>query len=138
MLPIDSLNITTQLVGLLQSFIKLELPEEPAIGDASSSPHVACRFVLHSAVCAKYQKFFIGGILIYNSILDSIHVDLGNQSEEFVENPPQSRILAELKTRAFMVLSLEVRDPIFADEFLSFNNEITETMSSIAHLCTSG
>ena len=49
-----------------------------------------------------------------------------------------SRILAELKTRAFMVLSLEVRDPAFADEFLNFNNDITETMSSIAHLCTSG
>lgn len=48
------------------------------------------------------------------------------------------RILAELKTRAFMVLSLEVRDPAFADEFLSLNNDITETMSTIAHLCTSG
>ena len=37
-----------------------------------------------------------------------------------------------------MVLSLEVRDPAFADEFLNLNNDITETMSSIAHLCTSG
>jgi len=37
-----------------------------------------------------------------------------------------------------MVLSLEVRDPGFADEFLSYNNDITETMSAIAHLCTSG
>ena len=37
-----------------------------------------------------------------------------------------------------MVLSLEVRDPSFADEFLSHNNEITETMSSIAHNSTAG
>ncbi|KAL5256674.1 hypothetical protein ACHWQZ_G011808 [Mnemiopsis leidyi] len=89
-LPIDSLDITTQLVEMLHKFIKLALPPEPTSGDASSPSHVACR------------------------------------------------ILAELKTRAFMVLSLEVRDPAFADEFLNFNNDITETMSSIAHLCTSG
>ena len=37
-----------------------------------------------------------------------------------------------------MVLSLEVRDPLFADEFLSYNNDITELMSSIAHECSSG
>ena len=49
-----------------------------------------------------------------------------------------TRILAELRTRAFMVLSLEVKDPSFADAFLSYNCEVTESMSAVAHLCTPG
>ena len=42
-LPIDSLDITSQLVDVLHRFIKLTLPPEPASGDASSPSHVACR-----------------------------------------------------------------------------------------------
>ena len=44
-LPIDSLDITSQLVEVLHRFIKLSLPPDPGCGDASTSSHVACRFV---------------------------------------------------------------------------------------------